>query len=98
MSRILITPEELYAASSYMTNRLESITSEMNALKSQVDDTMSRWEGRAKEAFYPLFNETHGQVQNALTESIQGLSNGIYQSARALEETDGAIAGSMSQQ
>jgi WXG100 family type VII secretion target len=91
--RIMMTPQEMYDAANFMRARLEAITSEMNDLKNRVDDTMSRWEGKAKDAYCPMFAQAHTQVQNALTESITGLSQAIDESARAIEETDASIAG-----
>ena len=91
--RIMMTPSEMYDAANFMRQKLEAITSEMNDLRNRVDDTASRWEGKAKDAFVPMFSEAHTQVQNALYESITGLSTALDESARAIEETDASIAG-----
>jgi WXG100 family type VII secretion target len=87
-----MTPQEMYDAAKFMKDRLEAITTEMGSLKTRVDDTASRWEGRAKDAFVPVFEDTHKQVLQALTDSINGLATGLDESAKALEQTDEGIA------
>ena len=91
--RIKLSPQEMYAAAKTMRDKRDVITEEMRVLKINVDETMEHWEGKAKAAYLPLFNETYDNVLNALTESINGLADGLDGAAKAFEDTDDGIAG-----
>jgi len=89
---VQMRPPEMRETASFLRAKLDAVSSEMSELKNRVDDTSSRWEGRAKNAFVPLFEETHRNVMTALTDSITGLAQGLDESANAVDATDESIA------
>ena len=93
-TRVMMTPDELRDAATNMRKRLEAITSELNQLKSKVDDTATRWDGKAKNSYVPKFNDVHQNMQKALNEAINGLSKALDESARGIEEVDSNLANS----
>jgi len=88
--KILMSPPEMRDTASFMRDRLGEITSMMQELKSRVDQDTDpqRWSGKAREAYVPMFCDTHAQVLKALDESITGLSKALDTTATVVEQFD----------
>lgn len=93
---IKITPEELRSAAGFLKDKLDAMTGEANQLKQRIDTVTSNWEGAAQSAFVTEFNDKMWPVLNKnLPELITGIQGQLNATAKAMEDTDTAIANKM---
>jgi WXG100 family type VII secretion target len=93
MAQIRITPEELETAADFLGTKLDAMNNEAKELKGKIDDVTDNWEGAAQSAFLAGFNEDMWPILNEkLPELINGIQAQLRATAKALEDTDTAIA------
>lgn len=97
MAQIRITPEQLRDGANFLNQRLESINSEVQQLKSKIDEVTSEWEGAAQSSFVTCFEE---QMYPVLSQTLPEVVNGIIQqmngAAETIEEADAQLASAFS--
>lgn len=90
---IRITPQELRDASTYLSERLDAMTTEATSLKSKLDEIGANWEGAARTTFFEIFDTDMWPVLSKnLPDLITGIMNQLTGSADALESTDQEIS------
>lgn len=93
MGVIKVTPEELRDAATFLGQRLEAITSEVNQLKGKIDEISGNWEGAAKSSFIATFESDMLPVMTqTLPQVIEGIESQLNGAADAVEQTDEQIA------
>ena len=93
MAQIRITPEQLREASQFLSARLESINSEVQQLKSKIDEVTAEWEGAAQSAFVTSFEEQmYPILRDTLPEVVEGICAQMDGAADTIEEADAQIA------
>ena len=93
MSTIKITPQELRDASTYLGNRLETISAEVSSLKSKIDEVTQNWEGAAKSTFVETFeNDMYPIMNETLPDVINGIASQLTGAADAIETADAEVA------
>lgn len=92
-ARITITPEELRNASTFFGQKAEDISTMLEALRHEVDNLESTWEGAAQDQFFLAYEEMAKNLQS-FPEIVAGISQQLASVADTLESTDQAIADS----
>lgn len=93
MAQIRITPEQLREASQFLSARLESINSEVQQLKSKIDEVTAEWEGAAQSAFVTSFEEQmYPILRDTLPEVVEGICTELESASDTLEDVDMQIA------
>lgn len=91
--RIMMTPQELNDAATFLRQRLEAINQEVSQLKSKIDDVSSRWEGSAQQSFINQFeNDMYPILRDTLPQVIDGVASELDAAANAIRETDASLA------
>lgn len=90
--RIMMTPQELDDGASYLNQRRDAIASEVSALNARVQDIAGRWEGEAQRSFLERYTDLHKILSTELPEVIIAMETKLREAARAIRETDQAIA------
>ena len=91
--RIMMTPQELNDAATFLRQRLEAINQEVSQLKSKIDDVSSRWEGAAQQSFINRFeNDMYPILRDTLPQVIDGVASELDAAANAIRETDASLA------
>ena len=76
-----------------MEQKLQAINSEVNALKSKIDEVTGNWEGAAQSSFVATFeNDMYPIMRDTLPEVIQGIEAQMNGAADAIEQTDAEVA------
>lgn len=96
MSQIRITPEELRDSSKFLGDKKEAIGSEVQALKSKINETTSNWEGAAQSSFIQSFENLLPMLEQQLPEVIEGIMAMLNGAADTLEQADEQISSSFS--
>lgn len=90
---IMITPEELNDAATFLRQRLEAMNQEVSQLKSKIDDVSSRWKGAAQQSFINQFeNDMYPILRDTLPQVIDGVASELDAAANAFRETDASLA------
>ena len=93
MAQIRITPEELRSGASFLTERLSEINSEVEQLKSKIDEVTGNWEGAAQSAFVQTFDsDMYPILKDTLPQVIEGLVAQLNGAADAIEQADEEVA------
>ena len=93
MAQIRMTPEELRNAANFIREREQAITSEVNSLKSKIDEVTSNWEGAAQSSFIETFEgNLYPVLRDTVPEVMQGLNAQLNGAADALEQADEQVA------
>ena len=91
--RIMMTPQELNDGASFLRQRLDAINQEVSALKSKIDDVISRWEGAAQQSFVNQFeSDMYPILRDTLPQVIEGVSSELDAAANAIRDTDASLA------
>lgn len=91
--RIMMTPQELNDAATFLRQRLEAINQEVASLKSRIDDVSSRWEGSAQQSFINQFeNDMYPILRDTLPQVIEGISDELDAAANAIRQVDLELA------
>lgn len=91
--RIMMTPQELNDAATFLRQRLEAINQEVSQLKNKIDDMSSRWEGAAQQSFINQFeNNMYPILRDTLPQVIDGVASELDAAANAIRETDASLA------
>ena len=95
--RIMMTPQELNDAATFLRQRLDAINQEVSQLKSKIDDVSSRWEGAAQQSFTNQFeNDMYPILRDTLPQVIDGVASELDAAANAIRETDASLASAFS--
>lgn len=86
---IKMTPEELRTAAKGLLDQKEEIFNILRVMDGSIKGL--DWSGTAQQKFTDLWNETNGQVQNMLTETVTGISDALKGVAQALEDVDNQV-------
>lgn len=98
MSQIRITPEELEDGAAFIQQKRDSILSEVQALKSKIDEVASNWEGAAQSAFLASFEEMYSPtLSQTFPEILDGISTQLKTAAQIMRETDEQLRQAMGQ-
>ncbi len=93
MAQIRITPEELRSGASSLTERLAEINSQVEQLKSKIDEVTGNWEGAAQSAFVQTFDsDMYPILKDTLPQVIEGLVAQLNGAADAIEQADEEVA------
>ena len=93
MAQIRITPEELRDGGKFLEQRLEAINTEVNALKSKIDEVAGNWEGAAQSSFIQVFSsDVYPILKDTLPEVITGVVSQLNGAADTIERADADIA------
>lgn len=93
MANIKISPEELRNAADFLEQKLESISSEVGALKSKIDEISANWEGSAQSSFIESFEgDMYPILRDTLPDVINGISSQLDGAADAIEQADEEVA------
>ena len=93
MPRIRLETNKLREASHFLTARLDSINSEVQQLKSKIDEVTSEWEGAAQSAFVLSFEEQmYPILRDTLPEVVEGICTELESASDTLEDVDMQIA------
>jgi len=89
MSQIRITPEELEDGATFIQQKRDSILSEVQALKSKIDEVASNWEGAAQSAFLASFEDMYSPtLSQTFPEILDGISTQLKTAAQIMRDTD----------
>lgn len=95
--RIMMTPQELDDGAAFLMQRLDAIKSEVEQIKSKIDDVCSRWEGGAQQAFIQQFEgDMYPILRDNVPQVIEGVSQELKAAAQALRDTDDALKSAFS--
>lgn len=93
MGTIRITPEELRDAASVIKQKQDSISGEVQALKSKISQTAEAWEGAARSSFIETFETTFlPMLEKDFPDILQGIQAQLNGAADTLETADAEIA------
>lgn len=93
MAQIRMTPEELRNAANFIREKEQAITTEVNSLKSKIDEVTSNWEGAAQSSFIETFEgNLYPVLRDTVPEVMQGLNAQLNGAADALEQADEQVA------
>lgn len=93
MAQIRITPEELRDGADFLEQKLDTINSEVAALKSKIDEISGNWEGAAQSSFVDTFdNDMYPILSDTLPQVIQGIAGQLDGAADTIEQADAEIA------
>jgi len=91
--RIKMSPHEIFDAATYLRQRLEAITAEVNALNNKIEDVSSRWEGAARESYITRYQvDLKPVLTQTLPDVINALAKKLDVAADAIQQTDQQIA------
>lgn len=91
--RIMMTPQELNDAATFLRQRLEAINQEVFQLKNKIGDVSSRWEGAAQQSFINQFeNDMYPILRDTLPQVINGVASELDAAANAIRDTDASLA------
>lgn len=95
--RILMTPEELRGAATFVEEKQEEIRQAVDALKLKIiNDVCSRWEGASQQAFIAQFEDIYNKVLNSqVPEILTGVATELRTAAETIERADQEIASAM---
>ena len=97
MSQIRITPEELEDGASFIDQKRDSISSEVAALKSKIDEVAGNWEGAAQSAFLASFEELYNPtLSQTFPQILEGISTQLKTAAQIMRDTDAQLQQAMS--
>ena len=89
MSQIRITPEELEDGATFIQQKRDTILSEVQALKSKIDEVASNWEGAAQSAFLASFEDMYSPtLSQTFPEILDGISTQLKTAAQIMRDTD----------
>ena len=92
MSQIRMTPQELYDGATFINTKSETLKSELESLKSKVDEVTSNWEGAAQSSFVQSFEDLYRMFQEQFPPAVQGISEQMKAAAQAIEQTDAELS------
>lgn len=96
MATIRMTPDELREAAEFIITQRESISNEVNALVSKVNETADGWEGAAQSSFLDSFENNFKPVlEKDFPEMLTGLSEQLRAAADAIEDADEQVASAL---
>lgn len=94
----MITPEELEDGAAFIQQKRDSILSEVQALKSKIDEVAAGWKGAAQSAFLASFEEMYSPtLSQTFPEILDGISTQLKTAAQIMRETDEQLRDAMSQ-
>lgn len=93
---IRMTPDELREAAEFIVTQRESISNEVNALISKINETADGWEGAAQSSFLDSFENNFKPVlEKDFPEMLTGLSEQLRAAADAIEDADEQVASAL---
>ena len=91
MSRILVTPEELQAASAQFDGKVAELEQLLQQVQGQIESLASTWQGQAASHFATLMGQWTTDVQGIRT-VLGEVSQHLKQAANVYQETDTSIS------
>lgn len=89
--RIMVTPEELQAASSQFNARAADLEQMLQSVQSQIESLRSTWQGQAAANFDALMAQWTQDVQG-INQVLSQVSQHLSQASSSYSETDTTIA------
>lgn len=89
--RIMVTPEELQAASSQFNSRAAELEQMLQSVQSQIESLRSTWQGQAATNFDALMAQWTQDVQG-INQVLSEVSQHLSQASASYSETDTNIA------
>ncbi|HJT57917.1 MAG TPA: WXG100 family type VII secretion target [Ktedonobacteraceae bacterium] len=89
--RIMVTPEELQAASSQFNARAADLEQMLQSVQSQIESLRSTWQGQAAANFDALMAQWTQDVQG-INQVLSQVSQHLSQASNSYSETDTTIA------
>ena len=93
--RILMTPDELDNGATFLETKRDEIVTEVENVKSKIDEICTQWEGAGQQAFVVQFAEMYKVLHENFPEVVTGIASILTQAAEAIRSADQAIADSL---
>ncbi len=91
IDRILVTPEELQAASAQFNNKVAELEQLLQQVQSQIQSLGSTWQGQAANQFAMLMGQWTTDV-NGIRTVLGEIGQHLNQAASIYQETDMSIS------
>ena len=94
MGKLKVTSEQLISLSGSLKNGSESVQSQLDSMRRQIEPLAADWEGAASGQFQSMWNEWQSGAKQ-VREALEGISKLLKGAGEAYERTEADIKNSM---
>ncbi|MEQ1785438.1 MAG: WXG100 family type VII secretion target [Acidimicrobiales bacterium] len=96
MATVKVTSEQLVALSSSLSSGSQSVQSQLDSMRKQLEPLVTDWEGAASATFQQLWQDWQTSART-LKESLDGIAQLLSKAGQTYQQAEDSVKGMMSQ-